>query len=87
MTRWAISPFVIVGIPDAGAVRAYDPQEHVFTPGDDLDEIVDQDGVVWQVREDGLFDEANGQSLPRVQSRELFWFAWTAFFPATELYE
>ena len=78
---------VLVGIPDAGAVRAYDPQENVFTPGENLDEIVDQDGGVWLVREDGLFDAESDSTLPRLHGRELFWFAWTAFFPATDLYE
>ena len=78
---------VVTGIPEASAVRAFDPQGNVFTPGDNLDEIVDQDGGIWQIREDGLFNEATGQTLPRVQSRELFWFAWTAFFPNTDLYE
>ena len=78
---------VLVGIPDAGAVRAYDPQNNVFTPGENLDEIVDQDGGVWLVREDGLFNAESDSTLPRLHGRELFWFAWTAFFPATELYE
>ena len=78
---------VLVGIPDAGAVRAYDPQDNVFTPGENLDEIVDQDGGVWLVREDGLFDAESDSTLPRLHGRELFWFAWTAFFPATDLYE
>ena len=78
---------VLVGIPDAGAVRAYDPQDNVFTPGESLDEIVDQDGGVWLVREDGLFNAGSELSLPRLHGRELFWFAWTAFFPSTDLYE
>ena len=78
---------VLVGIPDAGAVRAYDPQDNVFTPGDNLDEVVDQDGGVWLVREDGLFNAESGLTLARLHGRELFWFAWTAFFPSTDLYE
>ena len=78
---------VLVGIPDAGAVRAYDPQDNVFTPGANLDEVVDQDGGVWLVREDGLFNAGSDSTLPRLHGRELFWFAWTAFFPATDLYE
>ena len=78
---------VLVGIPDAGAVRAYDPQDNVFTPGDNLDEVVDQDGGVWLVREDGLLNAESDSTLPRLHGRELFWFAWTAFFPSTDLYE
>ena len=78
---------VVVGIPDAGAVRAYDPQDNVFTPGDNLDEVVDQDGGVWLVREDGLFNAESDSTLARLHGRELFWFAWTAFFPSTDLYE
>ena len=78
---------VLVGIPDAGAVRAYDPQDNVFTPGDNLDEVVDQDGGVWLVREDGLFNAESDSTLSRLHGRELFWFAWTAFFPSTDLYE
>ena len=78
---------VLVGIPDAGAVRAYDPQDNVFTPGDNLDEVVDQDGGVWMVREDGLFNAESDSTLSRLHGRELFWFAWTAFFPSTDLYE
>ena len=54
---------VVVGIPDAGAVRAYDPQDNVFTPGDNLDEVVDQDGGVWLVREDGLFNAESDSTL------------------------
>ncbi len=78
---------VVVGIPDAGAVRAYDPQDNVFTPGDNLDEVIDQDGGVWLVREDGLFNAESDSTLSRLHGRELFWFAWTAFFPSTDLYE
>ena len=78
---------VLVGIPDAGAVRAYDPQDNVFTPGDNLDEVIDQDGGVWLVREDGLFNAESDSTLSRLHGRELFWFAWTAFFPSTDLYE
>ena len=80
-------PVVVVGIPEASAVRAFDPQDNVFTPGENLDAIVDQNGGVWHARENGLFNEASGQTLPRIHSRELFWFAWTAFFPETDLYE
>ena len=78
---------VVVGIPDVGAVRAYDPQDNVFTPGDNLDEVVDQDGGVWLVREDGLFNAESDSTLSRLHGRELFWFAWTAFFPSSDLYE
>ena len=72
---------VLVGIPDAGAVRAYDSQDNVFTPGDNLDEVIDQDGGVWLVREDGLFNAESDSTLSRLHGRELFWFAWTAFLP------
>ncbi len=78
---------VLVGIPGAGAVRAYDPQGNVFTPGANPDEVVDQHGGVWLVREEGLFGADNELTLPRLHGRELFWFAWTAFFPSTDLYQ
>ena len=77
---------LLVGVPGAGAVRAFDPQGNTFTPGKETREVVDQDGGVWLIEEDGLVSVDGSLRLPRLPARELFWFAWTAFFPHTELY-
>ncbi len=77
---------LVTGLPGAGAVRAFDPQGRTFGKRDDGGELVDEDGGLWSIEERGLVSSDGSVTLPRLPARELFWFAWTAFFPETELY-
>ncbi|MDJ0752870.1 MAG: DUF3179 domain-containing protein [Ardenticatenaceae bacterium] len=66
-------------------VRAYDRGELTFAPGEAADQIMDQDGSVWQVTEDALIGP-DEQTLPRLGGHLAYWFGWFAFFPNTVVY-
>ena len=51
------------------------------------DALMDSDGVVWQVTEDGLVSSEDPETvLKRVPTHNSFWFGWSSFYPDTELY-
>jgi hypothetical protein len=79
------SDFVVVGHPLTGVQGVFERGGLEFGVGDSVREIVDGAGVVWAVSGDGLVAE-DGRVLDRLPARELFWFAWAAFFPGTEVY-
>lgn len=66
-------------------VRVYDRGDFEFSPGDAEDQVIDQDGTVWIVTEDGLVSE-DGEMLERLPGHLAYWFGWFAFFPGTEVY-
>ena len=76
---------VITGHPLAGVTGVFESNGIEFSKGDDHRELIDHTGMIWTIGDDGLTAE-DGSTLPRIPAREMFWFAWTAFFPATEVY-
>ena len=56
-----------------------------FQQGGDPRKVVDEPGSAWSATDDGLISD-DGRWLDRIPARELFWFAWFAFFPGTEVY-
>ncbi|MFK7800966.1 MAG: DUF3179 domain-containing (seleno)protein [Anaerolineae bacterium] len=66
-------------------VRVYDRADYQFSPGEVEDQVVDEDGVVWIVTEEGLISE-DGEMLDRLSGHLAYWFGWFAFFPGTEVY-
>ena len=76
---------VLVGHPLTGVIGAFERDGAMFGPGDDPRQILDESGTTWTATDDALVAE-DGRSLARLPSREMFWFAWAAFFPGTEGY-
>lgn len=76
---------VIVTSQD-GANRVYDAGETRFATYEKNGSLRDASGGVWRLTETALVLEgAEGASLPRLPARRVFWFAWQAMFPDTEL--
>ena len=76
---------VIVTIP-GGAIRAYDRGGLEFQLAAN-GQLQDIDGQLWQPLEDALVNlEDLERELPRLPSRDAYWFGWHAFYPETELY-
>ena len=77
---------VIVAVQGAG-IRAFDRQGMQFEAAPD-GLLSDESGQVWRVGEDALvnFDDP-GISLPRLPSRDAYWFGWQSFYPHTELWQ
>lgn len=69
-----------------GAV-AYDRGEHTFASAslDTVVELLDEDGVKWQVVDDALVSE-KGERLERLPGHMAYWFGWFSFYPRTEVY-
>jgi hypothetical protein len=76
---------VVLGHPLTGVLGVFERDGTQFKPGGSSREIVDESGVVWSVGDGALVAE-DGRMLPRIPARELFWFAWAAFFPGTGVY-
>ena len=79
---------VLVGHPLTGVVGVFERDGHVFEiaeAGSDPREITDESGTTWTASDSALVAE-DGRSLARIPARELFWFAWAAFFPGTDVY-
>ncbi len=72
--------------PGGAAVRAYDSQGMIFSPGEAEGEIIAEDGTVWQVTEDALISP-DGETLARLPGHLAFWFGWYGFYPDTLFYE
>lgn len=68
------------------AVRAYERNGHTFELGDTENQLIDEDGNVWEITEDALISP-NGTELPRLPGHLAYWLGWYGFFPDTELYE
>jgi hypothetical protein len=76
---------VFVTSPE-GANRVYDAGETRFVKHDNDGRVRDSSGGTWRLTETALEPEAGGASpRPRLPARRVFWFAWQAMFPATEL--
>lgn len=71
--------------PGGAAVRAYERGDHTFSPGDSSNEVIDENGEVWQVTEDALIGP-DGETLPRIAGHLAFWFGWYGFHPDTLVY-
>jgi hypothetical protein len=69
-----------------GEVRAYARQDETFSPGEEVNTVLDSQGHVWQVTEEALVGP-NGEIVERVSGHLAYWFGWFSFFPKTLLYE
>ena len=79
-------PFVVVTTPD-GANRVYRADAVRFDRRLDDARLVDEDGRMWRVTEDGLVAAADASArLARLPANRAFWFGWYAQFPQTELF-
>jgi hypothetical protein len=69
-----------------GAV-AYDRGKHTFASAslDTVVELLDEDGVTWQVTDDALVSQ-KGETLERLPGHMAYWFGWFSFYPRTEVY-
>ena len=76
---------VLVGHPLAGVIGVFERGGMKFEPGSDPHQILDESGTTWTATDEALVAE-DGRSLARLPTRELFWFAWAAFFPGTDVY-
>jgi hypothetical protein len=83
--RFAGHELVIVTSGD-GANRVYDAGETRFVSQEKDGRLRDATGGSWRLTETALEPEASGTSpRPRLPARRVFWFAWQAQFPDTEL--
>lgn len=85
-TTVGASEVVVLGHPLTGVLGVFESNGTGFSVGEDPREVVDESGVVWVVNDDALTSE-DGRSLARIPAQELFWFAWVAFFPGTDVYD
>jgi hypothetical protein len=84
-TRFAGHELVIVTSPD-GAHRVYAAGETRFVAGDRDSRLRDASGGEWRLEEAALRPEsADVSPKVRLPARRVFWFAWHAQFPDTEL--
>ncbi|MGD9857124.1 MAG: DUF3179 domain-containing protein [Planctomycetaceae bacterium] len=68
-----------------GEVRVYARGGNTFELGPDPDSLVDESGHAWQVTTAALVPE-NGETLPRINGVEAYWFAWSQHHVGTDLY-
>ncbi|MGB7337777.1 MAG: DUF3179 domain-containing (seleno)protein [Phototrophicaceae bacterium] len=71
--------------PGGAAVRAYQRNDLIFSQTEIDNEVLDSDGVIWQITEDALVS-ADGRILERIAGHLAFWFGWYGFYPETDLY-
>lgn len=71
--------------PGGVAVRAYQRADLTFAETDVDNEVIDNEGVIWQVTEEALVS-TDGQTLERIAGHLAFWFGWYGFYPETDLY-
>lgn len=78
--------FVVLTSRD-GANRAYEAGDVRFTRYTDAARVADTQGRAWHAAEDELRleDDVTGQALARVPAHRVFWFAWFAQYPDTDL--
>ncbi len=84
-TRVGEADVVLLGHPLTGVIGVFERGEEQFSVSENPREVVDGRGGTWTAGDDGL-TASDGRVLPRLAARELFWFAWAAFFPGTEVY-
>ncbi len=77
---------VITFNPLAEAARTYERAGHNFTPTQDPDVVLDEDGVQWRVEETGLVKSDGTETLARLPGQVSYWFGWVAFHPDTEIF-
>ena len=78
---------VIIVAVQGGGIRAYDRQGLQFEAEPD-GRLRDGSGQLWQVGEDALVSEGDASRvLPRLPSRDAYWFGWQSFYPQTELWQ
>lgn len=70
---------------NGGEVRAFARDNFSFAPGANPDQLIDQNGGIWQVTEESLRGP-EGQTLPRLGGHLAYAFGWYAFFPQTLIY-
>ena len=84
---------VIVSSGISSDVRVFERGDRTFTleEGDATESVpgslIDSDGDVWSLEEDGLSRASDGAALSRLRSFVAFWFGWYAFHPDTTLFE
>ena len=77
---------VLIITVSGGGSRAFDAQGLDFEFSD-AGQLQSADGRGWLVQEDALRNVADpSQILPRLPSRDAYWFGWQAFYPDTDLY-
>jgi len=80
---------VVLVIDETGAVRAYERKDRTFGPvlraalGSSF--LADQEGHAWKLGEDALTGP-EGRRLARLPGHEAYWFGWSSFYPATEVW-
>ena len=72
--------------PGGAEVRAYAREGMTFSPSDQRDLLIDQDGNEWQITEEALVGPDDRQ-LIRLPGHLAFWFGWYGFYPETLVYE
>lgn len=78
--------FVLLAHPDTGVLGVFESSADLrFAATDDPRTFTDRDRSEWTVTESRLVSDS-GEILERVPAREMFWFAWSAFFPNTRVY-
>ncbi len=86
----ALDSSVISQGRDIGAVSVYDRQVGdqllTFSPNDDGTFSDAETGSTWDILGEAFDGPLAGEKLTPILHFDHFWFAWAAFFPATELY-
>ncbi len=84
---------VIVASNDTPDARVFHRDGRTFSLDANADasgvprSVVDSDGAIWEVRDDGLHGTGGNESiLARIPDHHSFWFGWYAFRPGTTLY-
>jgi len=77
---------VVIVTTAGGASRAYDRQGRAFHYSGDM-RLADDRGESWLVFEDAMQSADDPENrLPRLPSKDAYWFGWYAFHQDTELY-
>ena len=71
--------------PGGAAVRAYASEGLQFSASETPNQLIDDEGQVWEVTEDALIN-ADGRALERIAGHLAFWFGWYGFYPETLIY-
>lgn len=84
-------PIVLVADRENGAVRAYSRPDRILRLGADKNELLDDQGVRYQIGEFELKPLAEvgaspGETFARLPGHFAFWFGWYAFFPQTAVW-